>query len=124
MSSILSALVPLLAVAALGAGLGYRPGTGLGGFLLVWATVIVPLAIAIGLGGYFACDRLRLRALRHFALGGFLVGSMLSLGWFGSLSAQGARSALFAVALSAIAGVVGASTSAVFWHLAVRERAG
>ena len=121
---ILSPLVPLLGVAVVGIGMGYRSVSGLGQFVFMWAIFLYPLVVALALGAYFVGSRLGLRSLSHFAFGGFFAGLVLTLGWIGPIHpAQGRSPLLPTIAFCAVAGAIGAGTAWVFWHLAVRERA-
>lgn len=113
---LLPPLIPLAAVAVVGVGLGYRSVADLGAFVLMWAIFIYPLVVALALGGYLVGRRLGLGRLWHFALGGFLAGSVLCGGWFYGTP-------LWFVALASVAGgAVGAASAAIVWHQAVRER--
>jgi hypothetical protein len=121
---ILSPLVPLLGVAVIGIGMGCRSAMELGQFVVMWAIVFYPLVIALALGADIAARQLGCNGFWHFALGGFLVGSILSLSWFGLVSpADGGSVVIHTVVVGAISGGIGTATAVVFWRLAVQDRA-
>jgi len=121
---VLSPLVPLVAVAALGVAAGYRSVSGLAGFLLMWAAVMYPLVVALGLAGHLANRRFGCKAAWQFGWAGLLIGSLFGALWFGLLrSADGELLFWPTMAFAGTAGATGAATALVFWGLAVRERA-
>lgn len=118
---LVTTLVPLLGIAVLGIGLGYRTPSTLGVFVLAWAVVLVPFVVVVAIGSSLAAARLGCTARWHFALGGFLIASLLAVGWLGPLDQIDRGSpTLLTLWLAVLSGVVGSATAVVFWRLAIR----
>jgi hypothetical protein len=121
---LLSPLVPLLGVAVLGIGAGYRSFTELGGFVLMWAVVLYPLVAAIALGVHALGRWLGLTAHWHFGVGGVVVGALLAFLYFAPVRPAGGGSPFLpTAAFCSAAGALGFAAMVVYWRLALGARA-
>jgi hypothetical protein len=117
-------LIPLLGIAVLGIGLGYRSVAGLAGYVLAWAIVLYPLVAAVALGAHALSRSIGLTSSWFFVVGGFCVGFLLALAYFGPLRPVGGGSAVLPTAV--LCGTTGILTSAAllaYWRLFLGTRA-
>jgi len=113
-----SPLVSLVGVAIVGLELGVRSIVDLAVFVSLWALNLYPLVVGISLIAYCVVRRLGITSAQCFTSGGVLLGTLLTLAWFGI----GGTSPLEGLVVFGICGgFVGAASAWVFWRLAIAE---
>jgi hypothetical protein len=121
-------LIPLLGIAVLGIELGYRSIASLGEYVLAWAVVMYPLVAAVTLGAHAFTRFLGVTSSWYFGVGGFLVGFLLALAYFGPHQPVGGGSSggspVFPTALLCGAtGVLASAALLAYWRLVLGARA-